>query len=165
MSDAVETADTTPPAPEADPQDVFSRDYVETLRNEAAKYRNEKKDAVAEAETKTRAEVVHEYEPQVSERDSKISELEGELSSRSLELLKLKAILGAGVPGEDVLEVAELVQGTDDESVSESVKRVKALLSKSTPSTPAFDPTQGQGSHMPLNGDPVLDALKRAVGA
>jgi|SRR5699024_520989 len=147
------------------PVETFSREYVEDLRAEAAKYRTEKKDAVDAAKTEARAEAVQEYETQVAERDSKIGELETTLSDRTLELTKLKAVLSAEIPSEDVLEVAELVQGTDEESISESVKRVKALLSKGSPKSPAFDPTQGSGNnHIPLNGDPVLKALNNALG-
>lgn len=163
---------TTPETPATSDQsqepkvETFSREYVEGLRSEAAKYRNEKKDAVEAAKTETRAAVVKEYEPQLAEKDSRISELESDLSARDLELLKLKAVLKAEIPTEDVLDVVTLIQGTDEETVSESVKRVKALLGKAPAKGPAFDPTQGAGTgHMPLNGNPVLDALKRAVGA
>lgn len=162
----------TPETPAATDQgqepkvETFSREYVEGLRQEAAKYRNEKKDAVERAKTETRAEVVKEYEPQLAEKDSRISELESDLAARELELLKLKAVLKAEIPTEDVLDVVTLIQGTDEETVSESVKRVKALLGRAPAKAPAVDPTQGTGSgHMPLNGNPVLDALKRAVGA
>ncbi|AXH50385.1 scaffolding protein [Mycobacterium phage Ollie] len=167
MSDTPTTTD-TPAATDQGQEpkvETFSREYVEGLRSEAARYRNEKKDAVEEAKTATRAEVVKEYEPQIAEKDSRISELEIDLSARALELLKIKAVLNAEIPSEDVLDVVTLIQGTDDDTVSESVKRVKALLGKAPAKSPAFDPTQGSGSHLPLNGNPLLDALKRAVGA
>lgn len=164
MSDT-ETTEATPKVPEAE-SDTFSRDYVEALRNEAAKYRTEKKDAVEEAQAKTRAEVVKEYEPELAERDSKIASLTNDLNTLQVENQKLRAVLGAeGVAAGDVLELVELVQGEDEESISDSVKRVLKFYNKGGASSDAVDPTQGHGNHMPLNGDPVLDALKRAVGA
>lgn len=161
----------TPTTPESTPvaqvqvttpaAETFSLDYVQGLRNEAAKYRTEKKDAVEVA----KAEVIREYEQKAAERDTALTELQSTLSGRDLELLKLKSILAAEIPSEDVLDVATLVQGIDEESVSESVNRVKALLGKSPSKAPAVDPSQGSGSHMALNGDPLLEMVKRAVGA
>ncbi|AJD82434.1 scaffolding protein [Mycobacterium phage Sheen] len=168
MSETQSTQETTstPDNGQEPKVETFSREYVEGLRSEAAKYRNEKKDAVETAKTETRADVIKEYEPQLAERDTKISSLESDLSARDLELLKIKAVLNAGIPSEDVLNVVSLVQGTDDESVSESVSRVKALMSKAPASQPPVDHTQGTGGGVPpLNGDKVLNILKAAVKA
>ena len=166
MSDSATTSTPATAAPEAGQPETFSREYVTELRNENAGLRVSKKEAVEAAKTEARSEAIKEYEAQVSERDTTISTLQTDLSARDLELLKIKAVLAAEVPSEDVLDVVTLIQGTDDESVSESVKRVKALLGKAPATVPATDPTQGAGSgHIPLNGDPVLNVLKRAVGA
>ncbi|ASR77120.1 head scaffolding protein [Mycobacterium phage MyraDee] len=162
MSDTPSTPE-TPAAPET-PAETFSRDYVEGLRTEAAKYRNEKKDAVETAKTEARSEVVKEYEPQLAERDTTIAGLTSDLSAREVELAKLKAVLGAEIPTEDVLTVAELVQGTDEESISASVQRVKSIYGKTPGKGPAFDPSQGHGGHIPLNGDPVLEMFRKALG-
>jgi len=144
----------------------FSADYVKDLREEAARYRNEKKQAVEDARTEARTEVVKEYEPKVAERDQAISQLQQDLSARDLELLKLKAVLAEGIPSEDVLDVVTLIQGDDEESVSESVKRVKALLGKSPAKQSPVDHSQGRGGDVPpLNGDKVLNILKAAVKA
>ncbi|AZS11985.1 scaffolding protein [Mycobacterium phage Zetzy] len=163
MSDTPTTTETQNAADQGQEPKVetFSRDYVEELRRENAGLRVSKKEAVEAA----KAEVIREYEAKAAEKDTTITELQTSLSDRDLELLKIKAVLGAEVPTEDVLDVVSLIQGTDEDSVSESVKRVKALLGKAPAKSPAFDPTQGSGSHIPLNGNPLLDALKRAVGA
>jgi len=162
MSDTPTTPETpAAPAPEApEKQETFSRDYVESLRAEAAKYRTEKKDAVDAA----KAEVIRDYEGKLAEKDTAFTELKTKHSETSLELLKLKSILEAGIPSEDVLEVAALVQGTDDESVKGSVERVKALLGKSHVKDRLVDPSQGSGSHVPLNGDPIVNMFKSALG-
>lgn len=162
MSDTETTTETDPAhAPEAPKQETFTRDYVEALRAEAAKYRTEKKDAVEAA----RQEVIKDYEPKLAEKDTAFTTLQAQHNETALELLKIKSVLEAGVPADDILEVASLVQGTDEETVKASVERVKALLTKSPAKDRLVDPSQGQGSHIPLNGDPVLNLLKAAVGA
>lgn len=145
--------------------ETFSKEYVQELRNEAAKYRNEKKDAVEAAKTEAKSEVIREYEAKLVDKDSALSEIQNELSGTKLELLKLKSVLAADIPSTDVLEVVSLVQGTDEESISDSVQRVKALIGKAPARDRAVDPSQGTGNPLPLNGDPLLDALKKIVGA
>jgi hypothetical protein len=157
------TAPAAASAPEATTQqETFSRDYVEALRTEAANYRTKAKTAGDEA----RASVIKEYEGKAAERDTKLSEIETNYAAASLDLLKLKSVLESGISTADVLEVVALVQGSDEESVKESVNRVKALLGKAPAKVSATDPTQGSGGGaIPLNGDPILNLLKRAVGA
>ena len=163
MSDTP-TTPTTPaaPAPEAtQPQETFSRDYVESLRQEAAQARVAKKNAVEEA----RQEVAKEYEPKLAKKDTALTTLQKQYDETALELLKIKSVLEAEVPTADILEVAALVQGTDEESVKSSVERVKALLGKAPARDRAVDRSQGSGSTVPLNGDPILNMLKAAVKA
>jgi hypothetical protein len=161
MSDAPETEALDAPEAQAAQPETFTLDYVQGLRQEAAKYRSEKKDAVSAA----KAEVARDYESKMAEKDAALAEMQGQLSTRALELLKLKAVLAEGIPSEDAQEVAALVQGSDEESVSESVKRVKALLDKGPVRDRPIDPSQGAGNDLPLNGDPLLETVKRMVGA
>jgi hypothetical protein len=161
MSDTATTESVSAPAPEVAAPETFSLDYVQGLRQEAAKYRTERNDAVEKA----KAEVIRDYEGQLSERESAFNELKGELSVRGLELLKLKAVVSEGIPTEDILDVAALIQGSDEETISESVKRVKSLLDKAPARERPVDPSQGSGNVLPLNGDPLLETVKRIVGA
>lgn len=163
-------SDTSTPDSGEDAGKSFSAEYVKDLRDEAAKYRTEKAGAVETAKVETRAEVINEYEPQLAEKDSEIASLKTDLSVATVENLKLKAVLGSdGVDAGDVLELVDLVQGDDEESISESAKRVLKFYSKQDkdPKSPPFDPTQGHGGGgaVPLNGDPILNILKAAVGA
>lgn len=163
MSDT-ETTTTTPAAqaPEAtQSQETFSAAYVKELRNEAAAARIAKKDAIEVA----RQEVVKEYEPKLAEKDTAFITLQKQYEDTALELLKIKSVLEAEVPTADILEVAALVRGTDEESVKSSVARVKALLSKAPAKDRPVDHSQGSGSTVPLNGDPILNMLKAAVKA
>ena len=145
--------------------ETFSKDYVQELRNEAAKYRNEKKEAVEAARGEAKSEAIREYEVKLTDKESALAEIGNELSSTKLELLKLKSVLAAGIPSTDVLEVVSLVQGSDEDTVSDSVNRVKALLGKAPQKDRPVDPSQGSGNVLPLNGDPLLETLKRIVGA
>lgn len=161
MSEETTTTETvTPAAPEAPRQETFSLDYVQGLRQEAAKYRTEKNDAVAAA----KAELAANYDKALAAKDSEFESLKSEMSARELELVKLRAALSAGIPSEDVLEVVTLVQGEDEESISESVNRVKALIGKAPSKDRPVDPSQGSSNAIPLNGDPLLESLKKIVG-
>lgn len=162
--------DTSTPDSGEDAGKTFSAEYVKDLRDEAAKYRTEKSSAVEAAKVDTRAEVIKEYEPQLADKTGEIASLKADLSVATVENLKLKAVLASeGVDAGDVLELVELVQGDDEESISESAKRVLKFYSKQDkdPKSPPFDPTQGHGGGgaVPLNGDPILNILKAAVGA
>ncbi|AGY36957.1 scaffolding protein [Mycobacterium phage Stephig9] len=173
MSDnPVSTDGTTPEGSPVSTTDApegktFSEDYVKSLRDEAAAARVGKKEAVDTAKTETRAEVIAEYEPQMAEKDTQIATLTADLATAQVENQKLRAVLGSeGVAAGDVLDLVDLVQGSDEESISESVKRVLAVYGKRETKSPAYDPSQGMGGgNIPLNGDPVLNILKQAVGA
>jgi hypothetical protein len=160
MSDETQTETASVPEPTSKVE-TFSKEYVQELRNEAAKYRTEKNDAVEKA----RADVIKDYEAKLSEKDGTFNEIQSELSVRGLELLKIKAVVSAGIPTEDVLDVVTLIQGSDEDTISESVKRVKSLIGKAPERERPVDPSQGSGNHLPLNGDPLLETVRRIVGA
>lgn len=166
MSDTQVTPEAIPAgdAPEATPpQETFSADYVKELRDEAAAARIAKKTAVDAA----KAEVIKDYEGKLAGKDTAFAELQSTHTTTSTELLKLQAILADDdFAKEDVLKVAELVAGSDEETISESIKRVKAIYGGKAPANDRLvDPSQGSGSHIPLNGDPILNMIKSAVGA
>ena len=160
MSDETTTETVTPAAPEAPKQETFSLDYVQGLRQEAAKYRTEKNEAVAAA----KAELAAKYDQALAAKDSEFEAVRNDMSARELELVKLRAAIKAGIPSGDVLDVVDLVQGSDEESISESVARVKQLIGKAPTRDRPIDPSQGSGNTLPLNGDPLLESLKKIVG-
>jgi hypothetical protein len=145
------------------PVETFSKEYVQELRNEAAKYRNEKKEAVEAAKAEATAAAIAEYEQKAALDAEHTQAINNELSGTKLELLKLKSVLAAEIPSADVLEVASLVQGSDEDTISQSVERVKALLGKAPQRDRLVDPSQGSGNVPPLNGDPLLETLRRIV--
>lgn len=140
---------------------VYSEDYVKQLRQEAAKYRTEKNDAINAA----KAEITASFETQLAEKNTAFSELEGQLGAAGVELTKLRTALALQVPSDKVLAFAELLKGSTEEEIQQSAASAKELFGGFK--SPPIDPTQGTGGggHIPLNGDPILAALKRAVGA
>jgi hypothetical protein len=166
MSDTASTPEATTGelAPAVTSQvETFSREYVESLRNEAAKYRTEKTGAVEAAKTEAQAA----FDAKLAERDTAYTELEGQLGVAGVELTKLRIALELGVPSEKVLAFAEILKGATEEELKESgTKSFELFSGLKSANAAAIDPTQGSGNHhLPLNGDPLLAALKRAVGA
>lgn len=146
---------------EAQPK-LFDEAYVKSLRDEAAAARVAKKDAV-EAAIK---EVSESHAAALAEKDVAYTELQNELAQARIELEKLYISIDAGVPSDKVRQFSSLIQGTDTESIQASAKAAYELAGGFSSKSPAFDPTQGFGGRdpLPLNGDPILAAIKAAVG-
>ncbi|RIR96184.1 hypothetical protein [Mycobacteroides abscessus] len=88
--------------------------------------------------------------------------------STDIELMKMKAAVNAGIPTHRINEAVELVRGDDEETITESVNKIVAVLNRprSEPVfSPAFDPTQGHGGGFPAEKpeDPLAMALRMAT--
>lgn len=154
---AAATPEVAAPAPE-----TFSKEYVQELRNEAANYRNRAKTAADEA----RAAVQAEYDAKLADKDVAYLELQNQLGQAWIELEKVYTAIEARIPSDKVRAFAAILQGDDADSIKESAKTAADLFGGLDSKSPAFDPTQGKGgTPLPLNGDPLLNALKKAVGA
>lgn len=169
MSDtATDTTATTPtPAVIEKPKEsdkVYDEAYVKQLRDEAAAARVAKRDAVDAA----KAEVQAAHAAELAQKDVAYTELQQTLTDTTLELDKLKVAIAAKVPSEKVLQFAAILQGTDEESLTESAKSAHALFGTLDSRSPAIDPMRGLGGKpddaMPLNGDPILNAMKGVLG-
>jgi EAL domain-containing protein (putative c-di-GMP-specific phosphodiesterase class I) len=155
-SEAVaETVEQAQEAPE-----TFSLEYVQQLRSEAAKYRSERKSAVEAAKVAAEAE----FQSKLDEAGARFTELEQAKAASDLEVLKYQKVVEAEVPAELVLDLVALVQGYDEESISESVAKLKSVMGHQVRDR-AVDLMQGSGNAEPLNGDPLLARLKQVVGA
>jgi len=142
--------------------ETFSRDYVEQLRAEAAKYRNEKKDAVEAA----KAAVAQEWETKLAAEQTKVGELTTKLGDAEMALAKLTTAIDLKVPTEKILAFAEIIKGSNEDEIKASANTAMTLFGGFNVPDPATDPTQGSGSRtIPLNGDPILAAISAAVGA
>lgn len=161
------TADTkAPEAPQVPGSESelpqWARDAISRANSEAAAARIEKGNALANAKTLIEAE----YADRINQAATSYSELEVKFAEKSNRVAKLEAILNAGIPSDRALQFAELVQGSTEEEITASVGTIKDLFSQDPQRPPLVDHTQGQGSNpLPLNGDGLLNAVKRAVGA
>lgn len=161
-SQATEVAPAATDKPvEAQPK-LFDEAYVKSLRDEAAAARVAKKDAV-EAAVKAANEA---HQAELASKDTAYTELQNELAMARIELEKLYISIDAGVPSDKVRQFSSLIQGNDTESIQASAKAAYELAGGFSSKSPAFDPTQGFGGRdpLPLNGDPILNAIKAAVG-
>lgn len=143
-------------APEA-----FSKEYVQELRNEAARYRTQKNEAVELA----KSAVAKDFEAKLAEKDVAFTELQNQFNEAQIELQKLYVALDSQVPSDKVRAFAAILQGADADSIGASAAAAKELFGGLDTKSPAIDPTQGAGGGvLPLNGDPLLNALKKVVG-
>lgn len=143
--------------------DTFSREYVEELRAEAAKHRTEKNDAVEAAKAEVRAE----YEPKIEALEAQVAEAQSNQNEVRTEVDRLKATIDAGISHDKVYSFADLLKGENEDELRSHAEEIKQLFTQeeTTPSTkPATDPSQGKsGDPLPLNGDPLLNAVTKLV--
>ncbi|AWY03833.1 scaffolding protein [Gordonia phage Nedarya] len=158
--DAAQTPEVKPEAKETGK--TFDEAYVKQLRDEAAAARVAKNEAAATA----RKEVEAEFQAQLAQRDVAYAELQNQLGQAWIELEKVYTSLEAKVPSDKVRAFAGILTGEDKDSIAESAKTSFELFGGFETKSPAFDPTQGTGGRkdIPLNGDPILNAIKQAVG-
>ena len=160
MSEDVTPEATHDAAPEAPQGTPWYEKEIKELRAEAAKYRVQKNEAV----TAAREATVQEYDRKLAEERSRVDEMKQATGLAELETEKYKAAVRAGIPTNAIDEVVSLAQGTDADSIASSVDKLKSIMGNAA-KEPAVDPTQGTGAvkPLPLNGDPVMQALIKAA--
>lgn len=132
---------------------------VTGLKSALAAERQAAREAKAELAA-TQAQVAT-FQQQIAAHEAAIAERDGTIQARELDLLRLNAAVEHGVPA----DLREFLTGTDQETLKAQAE--KLIAAKPTaPRTPAPDPSQGTGggSSLPLNGDPILAALKGKLG-
>ena len=161
MSDdtTTETPDTAPDQGSPQAAETFSLEYVQQLRSEAARYRQEKKQAAQTAAEQAAAE----WQTKLDAAGDENAELNVKVASAELTIEKYKAMIDAGIPTSVMPDVLNLVNGHDPESIAESVASALKLMGH-TVREPAVDPYQGSGNTVALNSDALEDSLRRAVG-
>lgn len=140
----------------------WARDQITKANKEAAKYRTEKNEAVEAA----KAEVTADFQKRVEELEAQIAAKEGEVGSTRYEVDRLKVAIQAGIDNDKVISFAELLKGdTSEELVShaEELKKLFTTEEQKKSSVKATDPSQGSGNSLPLNGDPLLNAITGIV--
>lgn len=140
----------------------WAQEKIAEANAEAAKYRVEKNDAVAAA----KAEVEAEWKAKHEALEATVATAQTEAGDSRTEVAKLKAALTAGIESEKVLTFASLLQGETEDELKSHADQVKALFPAAPPADPKdppVDPSQGSGNHLPLNGDPLLQAVMGIV--
>lgn len=131
---------------------------------EAAKYRVEKKEAVEAA----KQEVTESFNARIAEIEAELAAKDTDASEARADATKLRAAIKADIETSKVLDFADLLKGeTEDELVShaETLKTLFATDNPGASKQAPVDPSQGRtGKNVPpLNGDPLLQAIERAV--
>ncbi|QFG10386.1 head scaffolding protein [Mycobacterium phage Anthony] len=141
---------------------VYDETYVKGLRQEAAKARVDKKDAVDTAVAALKAT----HAEELAAKDVAFTELQNQLGDAWIELEKLYTSIDAKVPSDKVRAFVGILQGTDKDSIQASAKSAYELAGGFSTKSPAFDPSQGLGGGkpLPLNGDPILNAMTKILG-
>ena len=164
MSETTTTTEATPAAvtPVVTPAETFSLEYVQGLRQEAAKYRTEKNDAV----TAAKESVNQDWATKVTGIEEKSSALEADLGDAWVYAAKIEAAVAAGVPSDKLLAFVQILKGSDAATIQASVESAKALFGGFSTTVPATDPTQGSGGVPPLglNSDELLASVKSKLG-
>lgn len=165
MSDDDTTTETpTPadvPAPDAPPEAEPQKDKYDELVALNAEIRKLKKDTAAEV-----TRLKNEAQSLRSAKTEAVEQFEGLMASAAIAemtVAKYKACIAEGIPTDSLEEAVSLVQGSDPESISESVAAVKKLMGRAVRDA-AVDPYQGSGNSVALNSDALEDSLRRAVG-
>ncbi|MBM4592062.1 hypothetical protein GS454_01380 [Rhodococcus hoagii] len=141
----------------------WARAAITKANNDAARYRTEKNDAVNAA----KALLEPEYEAKLTGAQEAHEETKSQLAAKTVELLKLTTALDLEIPSKSAVKFAALLSGTTEDEIRSHAEEAKALFGGVSTSDRPTDRSQGSGNTtpLPLNGDPLLDAVKRVVGA
>src|SRR5690606_14686484 len=127
----------------------------------AAGHRTAKATAVEEAKASTKSA----FEQQIADVQAKLQATEDELTAKAVELMRLHATLEADIPSKLAVKFASLIKGTEADEIKAQVAEAKGLFGNTDSPMRAVDPSQGKGNNnIPLNGDPLLAALKGKLG-
>lgn len=134
-------------------------------RAEAAKHRVAKRTAVEDAKGQLKADLEAEFNSKLEAATKSQTEAATEAVQHKALVAKLKASLSTVFDEQTttrVLDLADRLRGDDDAALEEDAQRLKSLygLDKQPTKTPASDPSQGQGSVIPLNGDKLTGLLE-----
>lgn len=161
-NDAANIAQQATQAPATGTQELpdWAKTKISEANAEAARYRVEKNQAVEQAQ----AALATEFEQKVAAAAAETETVRNDLSAAKLESAKIKTAIEAGIPATKILQVADLLKGEDEAQLRSHADELKKLFGTAD-AQPPIDPSQGSGgTAIPLNGDPLLNALKRSVG-
>lgn len=168
MAETTETSTTEATTVEQLPQ--FAQDMIKSLRDEAAKHRTAKGEAVEAAKAELTASLTADFETKLAAQKAETEAAQTETSTHKLALDKLRTALGARVEPtvfEEVELFAGQLKGSTEDEVKTEADGLKRLLGAAWGKVPATDPSpEGGKKHLALNDDDgLLNALMGAVGA
>lgn len=149
-------------APEKEELPQWARDQITKANNQAAKYRTEKNEAVEAA----KKEVEDSFASKIEELEAAGQKANDEVTASRHEVDRIKAALEAGIATDKVLSFADLLKGENPDELRSHAESLKELFvtNEAPRASKATDPSQGQGNnHLPLNGDPLLEAVMRKI--
>lgn len=138
----------------------WAREAINKANSEAAKYRTEKNSAVEAA----KAEVTDSFTSKIKELEAQIEEKSSEASQANLNVERVKAAIKVGISTDKLESFAELLHGSTQEELVAHAEQLKDLFTVDNASSKATDRSQGSGGASgPLNGDPILDAVRNVI--
>lgn len=153
------TAGTAPAAEDVKALPDWAQTLIGNLRKENGTHRTAKTAAEKAAE---------EWQGKFAQQEAAVQDVTGKLGKAELDVVKLKAALAAKQTGDQALVFAERLQGGTPEEIAADAAKLAAFFNAggtATTSTVKPDPSQGQGgSDMALNGDPLEQSLRNALG-
>lgn len=112
----------------------WAQKQISDANAEAAKFRVQKNDALAENKSLT---------DQITALTNDKASLQEQLDTTGTDVLKFKAAITAGVPGEHVERFSALLQGSTPEELTAHAAALKTMFGMTQTSAPAQDPSQG----------------------
>lgn len=118
-------------------------------------------------EAATRRTQLRDVEQKLSEVTGQVQTLtnekvaaEGRASAAELALLKFNVAIGAGVPGGDIADFVDLLQGSNEDELKASAEKVLKFYKPSAPGAqyPGYDPSAGRGGSPNANVPDTAEA-------
>lgn len=140
---------------EADSPKTYDEAYVKELRDENAKARIERKKLEAELK-----ELQDRDKSEADKAAERLAELERENAEFKKAIERAEWLRDASAETGLPLEALELIQGDDRESFLGAAQKIKSLI----PEVKTIIPGDAEQSALPLNGDGIENALRKALG-
>jgi len=84
---------------------------------------------------------------QVQALSTQKTEAETRAATAEANLLKLNVAIQAGIPGGDIADFVDLLQGSTEEELKASAQKALKFYNPQSGAQPAYDPSQGRGGN------------------
>lgn len=141
----------------------WAQKQLKKAQTEAAKYRNRAKETHQEGRSEAESEAQEAYSKLQTDYENVLFRA----SSAEDQLTRYRVAVNSGVDPSKVDDFAARLRGDSEEDLQADAEKLKETLGISGEApAPKPDPSQASGGNgsMPLNGDPILDAVKGKLG-